>query len=149
MNVTAFSVRNWQFTVVLFAMLAALGVASWHTMPRLEDPPIEFPVFTVIAVYPGASPHDLERLVVKDVEERLDRLEHVKHIDSRMRDGVATVRIEFEESQDADAKYDEVLREMDALRPSLPAELTRFDIQKGTTLEVNIVQVALTSPLMA
>jgi multidrug efflux pump subunit AcrB len=146
MNLTSFSVRNWQFTVVVFAMLAALGLASWHSVPRLEDPPLDFPVFTIVAVYPGASPTDLERLVVTEVEERLDQLEHVKSIDSRMRDGVATVRIEFYEDQDADAKYDEVVREVNALRPRLPAELARLDIEKATTLEVNIVQVALVSP---
>jgi multidrug efflux pump subunit AcrB len=142
---TAFFVRNWQFTVVLFAMLAVLGLASWHAVPRLEDPPLDFPVFTVVAVYPGASPTDLERLVVTELEKRLHALEHVKSIDSHMRDGVATVRVEFYEDQDADAKYDEVVREVNVLRPELPAELARLDIEKATTLRVNIVQVALVS----
>ncbi len=146
MKLTAFSVHNWQFTVVLFAMLAALGLASWHSVPRLEDPPLDFPTFTVVAVYPGASPTDLERLVVTEVEKRLHQLENVKSIDSRMRDGVATVRVEFDEDQDAEKKYDEVVREVNALRPELPAELARLDIEKATTLEVNIVQVALVSP---
>ncbi|MGH7519024.1 MAG: efflux RND transporter permease subunit [Gemmatimonadales bacterium] len=146
MKLTAFSVRNWQFTVVLFAMLAALGLASWAAVPRLEDPALDFPTFTVIAVYPGASPTDLERLVVTEIEERLDQLEDVKSINSRMRDGVATVRIEFDEAEDADAKYDEVVREVNALRPRLPAELARLDIEKATTLDVNIVQVALVAP---
>ena len=146
MKLTDFSVRNWQFTVVLFAMLAALGIASWAAIPRLEDPPLDFPTFTVVAVYPGASPTDLERLVVTEMEERLNQLEHIRSINSRMRDGVATVRIEFEEDQDAAAKYDEVVREVNALRPDLPAELVRLDISKATTLDVNILQVALVSP---
>ncbi|MGH7529012.1 MAG: efflux RND transporter permease subunit [Gemmatimonadales bacterium] len=147
MNLTAFSVRNWQFTVVVFAMLAALGLASWHSVPRMEDPALDFPSYTVVAVYPGASPTDLERLVVTEIEERLDQLEHVKAINSHMRDGVATVRVEFEEEQDPEKKYDEVVREINALRPELPAELARLDIEKATTLEVNIVQVALVSPI--
>ncbi|HEX7121587.1 MAG TPA: efflux RND transporter permease subunit, partial [Gemmatimonadaceae bacterium] len=146
MNVTRFAVRHWQFTVVLFAMLAALGLASWVGMPRQEDPAIDFPVFTIVAVHPGASPQDMERLVVTEVEDRMQRLEHVKHIDSRMRDRVATIRIEFDEDQDDDEKYSEVVRELDAVRPELPADLVRLDVQRGTTLEVNIVQVALTSP---
>ncbi len=146
MKLTSFAVRNWQFTVVVFAMLAALGLASWNAVPRLEDPPLDFPTFTVVAVYPGASPTDLERLVVTELEERLDQLEDVKSINSRLRDGVATVRIEFLEDQDPDEKYDDVVREVNALRPDLPAELTRLDIEKATTLDVNILQVALVSP---
>src|SRR5262249_10754414 len=106
----------------------------------------DFPTFTVVSVLPGASPADLERLVVSDVEKRLDELEDVKSLSSRIRDGVATTRIEFEVGQDPDKKDDEVVREMNALRPSLPAELARFDVHKTSTLDVNIVQVALVAP---
>src|SRR6266540_3685718 len=132
MNLTAFSVKNWQFTVIVFAMLAVLGLASWHSVPRMEDPALDFPTYTIVAVYPGASPIDLERLVVTKIEEHLDKLENVKHIDSHMRDGVATVKVEFEEDQDVDKKYDEVVREINALRPELPSELARLDIHGGS-----------------
>ena len=146
MKLTEFSVKNWQFTVVLFAMLAALGLAAWSNIPRLEDPPIDFPSYTVVAVYPGASPTDLERLVVTEVEKRMDELEKVKRIASQIRDGVATISVEFEPGEDPDKKYDEVVREVNALRPRLPRELARLDIEKGSTLDVNIVQLALVSP---
>ncbi len=145
MKLTAFSVKNWQFTVILFAMLLALGLSSLATIPRLEDPPLDFPTFTVVAVYPGATPTDLERLVVKDVEDRLHTLDNVKRIKSRITSGVATVTIEFEADQNPDRKYDEVVREVNALRPSLPSELARLDIRKASTLDVNILQVALVS----
>ena len=59
MKLTEFAVRHWQVTVVAFLMLAALGAKSLLTIPRGEDPPLDFPVFTVIAVYPGASAADL------------------------------------------------------------------------------------------
>ncbi len=145
MRLAEFSVKNWQFTVVLFAMLALLGLSSWSSIPRLEDPPLDFPSYSVIAVYPGAIPKDLERLVVKPIEDRLHPLEHLKTLDSRILDGVAVIRVEFEANQDAERKYDEVVREVNALRPSLPAELARLDVERGTTLDVNIVQVALVS----
>ena len=145
MKLLEFPVRNFQFTVVLFAMLAALGVTSWLAIPRSEDPPLEFPSFTVIAVYPGASPADLERLVVREVEERLDALDNVDKIESRVFDGVATIGVEFDFSENPDDRYDEVIREMNALRPELPAELARFTVEKITTLDVAIAQVALVS----
>src|SRR5262245_23743262 len=129
MKLTEFSVRNWQFTVVLFVILVALGVAAWFGIPRPEDPPLDFPTFTVVAVSPGASLRDLELLVVSEVEKRLDELDDVESIDSRIRDGVATVRIEFTPDQDADAKYDDVVREVNALRPVLPSGLTRLDVE--------------------
>ena len=145
MKLAEFSVKNWQFTVVLFAMLALLGVCSWSAIPRLEDPPLDFPLFTVVGVYPGASPKDLERLVVKPIEDRVQKLDDLESVDSRIHPGVATIRVEFEANQGADRKYDEVVREVNALRATLPAELTRLEVRRGTTLDVNIVQLALVS----
>ncbi len=146
MKLTAFAVRHWQFTVILFTMLTALGLTSLATIPRGEDPPIDFPTFTVVAVYPGANPSDLERLVVKQIEDTLHRLDDVKNITSRIRSGVARIEIEFDPNQDADKKYDDVVREVNALRPQLP-DLVQLTIYKASTLDVNIVQVALVSDL--
>ncbi len=146
MKLTEFSVKHWQLTVILFAMLAALGVWSWRTIPRLEDPPLDFPAYTIVAVYPGASPADLERLVVKDIEDRLHTLDNLKKLRSQITSGVAIVGVEFEAGQNADRKYDDVVREINALRPSLPEGLARLDVERATTLDVNIVQVALVSP---
>ena len=146
MKLTAFAVKHWQFTVILFTMLAALGLTSLATIPRGEDPPIDFPTFTVVAVYPGANPSDLERLVVKQIEDTLHRLDDVKNITSRIRSGVARIEIEFDPNQDADKKYDDVVREVNALRPELP-DLVQLTIYKASTLDVNIVQVVLVSDL--
>jgi len=84
-------------------------------------------------------------LVVRDVEERLDALDEVKQIESRILDGIATISVEFEAHQNPDDRYDEVLREMNALRPELPADLARFSVERGTTEDVAVAQVALVS----
>jgi multidrug efflux pump subunit AcrB len=117
------------------------------TISRGEDPPIDFPTFTIVAVYPGASAGDLERLVVKQLEDTLHGLDDVRSISSNIRPGVARVQVEFEANEDADKKYDDVVREVNALRTGLPPEVARLDIYKASTLDVNIVQVALVSPL--
>ena len=146
MNVIRFPVRNSQFTIVMFLMVVALGVVSWLTLPRGEDPPLSFPTFAVVAVLPGASPADLERLVVKPIEDKLHALEHVEKLQSTMQDGIAVVRVEFTASENANDRYNEVLREVNALRPTLPGELRRLTVQKTTTLDVATAQLALVSP---
>ncbi|MGB8693200.1 MAG: efflux RND transporter permease subunit, partial [Steroidobacteraceae bacterium] len=52
---------------------------------------------------------------------------------------------EFEASTDPDKKYDEMLREVNALRPTLPAELASLEIKKVSPSQVNILQLALVS----
>ncbi len=145
MKLTDFSVKNWQFTIVLFVMLAALGATSLINIPKSEDPTLDFPEFTIVAVYPGASAVDLERLVVKPIEDTLHRLDDLRSLSSTIRPGVARLRVRFEDDQDPSKRYDDVVREVNALRPGLPSELASLQIFKGTTLDVNIVEVALVS----
>jgi len=147
-SLLAFPIRRSPFTVVVFVMLVALGVTSWLSIPRGEDPPLDFPTFTVIAVYPGAGPADLERQVVRDVEDRLHTLDRVQLIRSRIVDGLATVTVEFDPSEVADERYDEVLREVNALRPFLPAGIRSLTVERASTLDVAIAQVALVAPTL-
>jgi multidrug efflux pump subunit AcrB len=145
MKLVAFSVKRWQFTILVFLMLAALGVASWFRIPRGEDPIFPIPIFTIVAVYPGASPGDMEQLVVDPLEEQLNAIERVKRLSSDAQDGLAIVEVEFDPEVDADRKEDEVMREVNALRPSLPAGLARLEVIRASGTNVNILQAALVS----
>lgn len=146
MNISTFSVRQWQFTLIIFAMLAVMGVNAFLNIPRAEDPNFPIPVFTITAVMPGADPVDVEKLLVDPIEDVLDTLDDVKEIRSFSQNGVASVIIEFEwDNIDVEKKYDDVVREMNALRPSLPTGMRRFEVKKNDIALTNIVQAALVS----
>lgn len=148
MRLAEFSVRNYQFTIIIFLMAAALGLHALFTIPQAEDPTFAIPTFTVVAVYPGATPTDMEQLVVDPIEQRINELEDLRKLQTEIRDGLAVVRVEFEASADPDTKYDDVVREINALRPTLPTDLARLDIQKFDPSRVNIVQIALVSDVV-
>jgi len=59
MSIWAFAVRRWQFTLVMFALLIALGFASFANIARSEDPSFPFPSVTISVVWPGANPADM------------------------------------------------------------------------------------------
>jgi len=143
MHVAEFSVRRWQFTLVVSAGVALLGAASLLSIPKAEDPTFPYPSFAVVAVLPGATPGDVERLVVDPLEARLSALDGVKTMRTTLRDGVAAVGLEFLAGSDPARKRDDVLREVSALRPSLPAELARLDVQQFDAAKVNVIEVAL------
>ncbi|MEY2667958.1 MAG: hypothetical protein RJA59_596 [Pseudomonadota bacterium] len=145
MSLSEFSVRRWQFTLVAFAGVALLGVASLLEIPKAEDPTFPYPNFGVVAVLPGATPVDVERLVVDPLEARLHTLDDVKQMKTTIEDGLAVVQIEFRAGTDPARKRDDVLREVTALRPSLPAQLFRLDVQEFNASKVNVVQAVLVS----
>ncbi len=145
MSFLEFPIKRYQFTLVAFAMLVALGISSYLNIPRQEDPYFPIPVYQIIVAYPGAEPRDVERLVVKPIEDRISELDDIKKIESFSNDGLAMLLTEFYGTADAEEKYDEVVREINALRPTLPSEITRLEIRKTNPGLVNIVQFALVS----
>ncbi|WP_375267867.1 efflux RND transporter permease subunit [Phenylobacterium sp.] len=140
-----FAVRRWQFTLVAFALLAVLGLNAFFSIPRSEDPHFPIPIMVVRAVLPGAEPTEMEQLVADPLEDALDGLDDVEEIRSTSQDGAAVVQVSFDWSVEPDRKYDEVVREVNAIRSRLPDGLALLEVRRARTTEVAIVQVALVS----
>ena len=145
MKLPEFAVKNYQFTLVIFMAVLALGVYSLFTMPRSEDPDIHPPQFTVVIVYPGASPKDMEQLVVDPMEKKINELDDMKHVITDIRDGLAVMQVQYKYSSDPDDKYQELVREINSLRNSLPADINDIRINKQIPSDVSIYQYALIS----
>ncbi|MFO0334344.1 MAG: efflux RND transporter permease subunit [Pseudomonadota bacterium] len=145
MSPWAFAVRRWQFTLVVFGLLIALGFASLQNVPRSEDPTFDFPAVTITAVYPGADPQDMERAVVEPIEDALSSLDVVKKLQSSALDGVATIHVEFFYGGDNTEKQDEAIRELNRIRADLPVQLARLEVRRGNPGRVNILKMALVS----
>ncbi|GAA0879594.1 efflux RND transporter permease subunit [Algoriphagus jejuensis] len=145
MKISDFAVKNYQFTLVIFLMTVAVGVTTFFSMPRSEDPVIEAPQFPVIVIYPGASPEDMEELVVDPLEEVIYGLENIKRIKTEIKDGVAVLFVEYNYNEDVNEKYQELVREVNTLRPELPEDIFSIKINKVRPSDVNILQIALIS----
>lgn len=143
-----FAVKRWQFTVLLFLMFTALGVSSWLAIPRAEDPDFPVPIFTTVAVYPGASPEDMEQLVTEPIEKKLNALTDVKELKSTSSDGLSVIRVEFNSDVDAERKYDQVVREVNGLRASLPVAMQRLEVQRNENSDLSVFELALVAPVM-
>jgi multidrug efflux pump subunit AcrB len=92
MKISEYAVKNYQFTLIMFLMAVAVGVVTLFTMPRSEDPEIHAPQFSIVAVYPGTSPEDIEELVVDPIEEKINALENIKRLKTTIGDGLAVFR---------------------------------------------------------
>jgi multidrug efflux pump subunit AcrB len=145
MKISEFAVKNYQFTLVIFLMTVAVGLTTFFSMPRSEDPVIEAPQFPVIVIYPGASPEDMEELVVDPLEEVIYELEDIKRIKTEIKDGVAVLFVEYNYNEDVNEKYQELVREVNTLRPELPEDIFSIRINKVRPSDVNILQIALIS----
>ncbi len=146
MKVTNFAVKNYQFTLVIFLLVAVVGVLTLFTMPRSEDPTNNPPQYLVTVIYPGTSPKDMEEQVVKPIENKIYGLENIEKILTTVEDGVAAIQIKFKYGVDVDNKYQEISTEINALKNSeLPKEIYQIKTEKISSSDVKIIQVALVS----
>lgn len=145
MNIPKFSIDNYQFTLTVFVFFLFMGLGSFFSMPQREDPSLDLPNNVVIAVYPGASPEDIESQVVDPIEEAINELDDIKEVQTNIRDGVAVLEVEFNFNVDPDEKYDELQRQLNQVRPQLPQDLYSLEAQQINTNTVNILQIALVS----
>ncbi|WP_413770379.1 efflux RND transporter permease subunit, partial [Vibrio vulnificus] len=65
--------------------------------------------------YPGASPEDVEQGIVLAIEEAISAIEGIVEVNSTANEGVASVVIEIDESEDAQAVYDRIKQEVDRI----------------------------------
>ncbi|MCL4722262.1 MAG: efflux RND transporter permease subunit, partial [Gammaproteobacteria bacterium] len=145
MRLIEYPIRRYQPTLVAFLCLVVMGIFAFLNVPREEDPYFKISAFFIAVVLPGADPVDMERLIAKPIEDRLAELDDLKKIETSIRDSVAVVAVQFHAFTDPDGKYDDVQREINALRPELPPEIVRLEIRKFSPAMVNTVQFALVS----
>ena len=142
----SFVIRRWQLTLVIFLLLVMLGVSALFNISRAVDPHFPIPSVTVIAILPGADAQDMEETVAKPIEDVLQGLDDVVEVESRSTDGGTSIRVEFSDwSGDVDGYFDDVVREVSAIRGQLPENLQRLDYLKFRTTEAAVVQLALVS----
>ncbi len=123
LNASTWSIHNPVATTLLFVLLTLAGVAGFMAMKVQNFPDIDFPIITVTAELPGASPPQLESDVARRVEDALANLQGIRHITSTLTDGVAAVTIEFDVGKPVQEAMNEVRDAVAGIRAQLPADL--------------------------
>ncbi|UCG27454.1 MAG: efflux RND transporter permease subunit [Bacteroidales bacterium] len=142
MKLPRFAIRNHQFTILAFTLLLIMGIKSFLTMPRSENPTIYVPGGTVYVVYPGANPQDLEQLVAFPLEGALNELEDIEQIQTDLKDGLAVISVEFSYDTDAEKKFEEVIRQVNSVKNDLPSEIIYLDVMEWSSSDLAMIQLA-------
>lgn len=141
----SFFVARWQFSTALLALLMALGLAAFFSIPRSQDPAVDFPGAAVAVILPGASAKDIERLVVIPLEQAFKRIDGVREVRSSSRAELGVVSLEFDWGTDPKQKFGDVVREVNQARAQLPDGVVDVRTRRFNPAQVVVVQVALTS----
>jgi len=115
-----FFVKHRVTTVMFVLVFVVLGVFSYSNLMIEKTPKIDFPIVTVSITYPGATPLEVETLVVKKVEDALSEVSEIKKIKSQSYDSFGYIFVEFLLSADVNIKSIEVKDKVEAIINDLP-----------------------------
>lgn len=139
------SIRRPVFTTMVMFSLMMLGIMGGRNLGVDLFPDISFPVVSVVTVYKGAGPSEIERLVTKVVEEAVSSINGVEEVRSYSRDSYSTVVIQFKLETDIKAAATDVRDKLSAISAKLPSDIEQPIIQRLDPTSLPILTYAVSS----
>lgn len=147
MNITALSIRRPSLIIVIFAVLTFMGVSSYFGLPIEMVPKFNPPVVTVITIYPGASPSEVENTVSKPIEDAISSLEGIEQIQISSQENSSFVTLELAQQIDVDKAVQEIQRKINQVQSTFPKEVRTPVINKFALDELPVVRLAVSGNL--
>ena len=140
------SIKQPVFATMMMVALAVLGIASYSQLKVDFFPKVEIPVVTVTTIYPGAGPETVEREVTKRIEEEINTVEGVKHIESISQEGLSNIVVEFQLEVSAINASQDVRGKISAIRGDLPREIEEPIIQRIDFGQMPVLSIGVNAP---
>src|SRR5512136_2228606 len=108
MKLTEIAIRRPAFITMVFVLLAVLGIFGYSRMGVDLLPKMDWPFVSIVTVYPGAGPKEVESQISKPIEEAVSGLNKLDNVRSYSYEGVSVVVAQFTFSADADKVTNDV-----------------------------------------
>jgi multidrug efflux pump len=146
MNISAPFIKRPIGTSLLAAALLMSGILAFNFLPVAPLPQVEFPVISVNAGLPGASPETMASAVATPLERQFGRIAGVNQMTSTSQLGSTNIVLQFDLSRNIDAAGRDVQAAINAARSQLPANLPgNPSYRKVNPADAPILILALTS----
>ncbi|MBX3074661.1 efflux RND transporter permease subunit [Candidatus Obscuribacterales bacterium] len=128
--ISAWSIKNPVPVLVLFLVLTVAGLTCFFGLGIDESPNIDVPIVSITVNQVGAAPPELESQVTRKIEDAVAGIGNVKHIVSKVNEGVSATTIEFELETNVDRAVNDVRNEVSKIRTQLPPGIDEPIVQR-------------------
>jgi len=142
-RIVDWAVKNTRLVIAAFIVTIVAGVMAFVAIPKESDPDIPIPYIVVQVYYPGISPEDSERLLVKPMENYLRSIQGLKQMTGRAYQGAGVIIMEFDVSFNKDRALADVRAQVDTARAELPPDVQQPIVQEISTNLFPVISVAL------
>jgi multidrug efflux pump len=146
MNLSVPFIRRPVATTLLTFGLLAAGLVAFPQLPVAPLPAVDYPVISVSASLPGASPQVVANTVASPLERHLGEIADVNEMTSSSSVGSARITLQFGLDRDIDGAARDVQAAINAARADLPSSLrSNPTYRKVNPADAPIMILALTS----
>ncbi len=119
-------IGNKVLTNLTFILVLAMGVLAYWSLPRQQDPTINFNWIVITVAWPGSSALDVESRITDPIEEAIQRVDDLDFVSSYSREGLASVLVRFEDisTQVFERRLGDLRREVNTAESEFPDEAT-------------------------
>jgi len=139
-------IHHYRLTFIFLVAILLLGFLSINQMPKESAPEIDFPIAIVITPFPGASAADVEELVTKPIEDKINSLTKLESVTSVSRQGMSSIVVNFDVNADSLESLTDLRTKVDASLPDLPSDAETPQVTKISFSDVPIMQLAMSGP---
>ena len=146
MSIAEFSIKRPVTTVMFFVSLFVIGLIAAVRLPLEAFPSVTPPLIVVQLPYTGSTPEEVERTVLRPVEEAMSTMSGIKRTEGTARANGAEFLVFFTDwSRNVAIAASDARQRIDAIRDQLPAELQRYFVRKIDTGDQPVLRVRLAS----
>jgi multidrug efflux pump len=142
-RIVDWAVNNTRVVLGLLVVVIIGGIVAFNAIPKEADPDVPIPVIMVQISYPGISPEDSERLLVKPMETYLRSIQGLKDITARAYQGVAVIILEFDVNFDKEKALEDVRAQVETARAEIPSDAKQPIVQEFNTSLFPVITAAL------
>ena len=124
--------------------LALLGANASRKLGLELMPKLDVPYITILTVYPGASPSQIETDIAKRIEDQVVTIDGLKHVNSSCMENVCQTILEFNLDVDVDIAATDVREKLDLIRADFPQDVEDPKVVKYDINAKPVIQLALT-----
>ncbi len=147
MTLTELAIKRPSLIVVIFAALTVVGLFSFTQLKYELLPKITPPFITVVTVYPGASPQEVETSVTKLLEDAVSGIDKISTVYGTSSEGVSFVSIEFTMSANVNIAMQDVQRKVNEVGSRLPEGAKTPTVSKFALDEMPVLRMGVTSTM--
>jgi hydrophobic/amphiphilic exporter-1 (mainly G- bacteria), HAE1 family len=147
MNITKISVNRPTLVVVIFTVLIFLGIFSYKSLNYELMPNFASPVFSIVTVYPGASPSEVENSVTKKMEDAVTTIENLDNIRSISQEGISILVVSLKLSANINNAIQDAQRKVSSIKSALPPSVLDPVISKFSMSDLPVMNVGATASM--